>query len=189
MRRASSGSPRPSQEFLGTTRRIPFRLPRVSVDHEGRERRAILQPLCVGDLSEKPAHTDWHISGSERADLAEASLLLGVSTGELDAAIESAMIGAPPYRVPGDHQLSGKTVCFRGSFTSQVAGKHISRELATNLAQAAGLSVVARVTKELDFLVVADADSQSGKARTARELGIRIIAESAFWQMLGLQVE
>jgi DNA polymerase-3 subunit epsilon len=42
-----------------------------------------------------------------------------------------------------------------------------------------------RVTKALDVLVVADPNSQSGKAAKARSYGTRIMAEAAFWQALG----
>lgn len=38
------------------------------------------------------------------------------------------------------------------------------------------------------MLVVADPDSLSGKARKAREYEIRIVAEVAFWSMIGVEV-
>jgi len=44
------------------------------------------------------------------------------------------------------------------------------------------------VTKDLDILVVADPNTLSGKARQARRLGTRIIAEQAFWHAIGVQV-
>jgi DNA polymerase-3 subunit epsilon len=37
------------------------------------------------------------------------------------------------------------------------------------------------VTKSLDILVCADPESMSGKARMARDNGIRVIAAAAFW--------
>jgi len=37
--------------------------------------------------------------------------------------------------------------------------------------------------------VVADPDSDSGKARKARQYGVRILTELAFWQKLGVEVE
>jgi DNA polymerase-3 subunit epsilon len=48
--------------------------------------------------------------------------------------------------------------------------------------------VVPRVTKKLDMLVLADPDSLSGKAKKAREYGIRIVAESAFWSIIDIEV-
>lgn len=45
------------------------------------------------------------------------------------------------------------------------------------------------VTKKLDLLVCADPHSQSGKAKKAREYGIRILAEPAFWRAIGVAAE
>jgi len=49
--------------------------------------------------------------------------------------------------------------------------------------------VASGVTKKLDFLVVADPNTQSGKAKKARDYGIRILADSAFWQLAGINVD
>jgi DNA polymerase-3 subunit epsilon len=84
--------------------------------------------------------------------------------------------------------LRGKSVCFTGELLSQWKGERISRELAEKLAADAGLEVRASVTKALDILVVADPDTQSGKAQKARRYGTRIIAEAAFWKALGVPV-
>jgi DNA polymerase-3 subunit epsilon len=45
------------------------------------------------------------------------------------------------------------------------------------------------VTKDLDLLVVADPDTQSGKARRARSQGTRVVAEPVFWSQLGVLVQ
>jgi DNA polymerase-3 subunit epsilon len=45
------------------------------------------------------------------------------------------------------------------------------------------------VTKKLDLLVVADPDTQSGKAQKARKYGIRIMHEPVFWKAIGVEVE
>jgi predicted RNA-binding Zn-ribbon protein involved in translation (DUF1610 family) len=42
------------------------------------------------------------------------------------------------------------------------------------------------VTRDLDLLVIADPDSQSGKAVKARAYGTRLIAEEPFFQMIGV---
>ncbi|MCF8231713.1 MAG: hypothetical protein K9J27_05930 [Bacteroidales bacterium] len=44
-------------------------------------------------------------------------------------------------------------------------------------------------SKKLDYLVTADPNSLSGKARKAREYGIRILAEPTFRNMIGVAVE
>ena len=58
--------------------------------------------------------------------------------------------------------------------------------LAAGRVRAAGLVVHEGVTKALDLLVVADPNSLSGKAAKARTYGTRIMAETAFWQAVGL---
>jgi len=57
------------------------------------------------------------------------------------------------------------------------------------LASAAGLCVQPCVTRKLDLLVVADANSQSGKATKARGYGIRVVAEVAFWKALHVKLD
>ena len=65
----------------------------------------------------------------------------------------------------------------------------MTRERASRLAAEAGLVVLPRVTKKLDLLVLTDPHSTSGKARKAREYGTRLIAETAFWAMIGVEVQ
>jgi DNA polymerase-3 subunit epsilon len=43
--------------------------------------------------------------------------------------------------------------------------------------------------KSLDILVVADPHTASGKAKKARQYGTRIIAEAAFWPLIGVTVD
>ena len=49
--------------------------------------------------------------------------------------------------------------------------------------------VQASVTKKLDLLIVADPDTQSTKARKARQYGIRIVHEPVFWRTLGVAID
>ena len=51
------------------------------------------------------------------------------------------------------------------------------------------MDVKKSVTKKLDLLVSADVESLSSKARRAREAGIPVIDERAFWQALRVAVE
>lgn len=79
-------------------------------------------------------------------------------------------------------------MCFTGALSATLEGVPITRPVAERLAAGAGLPVARNVTKGLDLLVVADPDSQSGKARRGREIGTRVLAERVFWQSLGLDV-
>lgn len=73
---------------------------------------------------------------------------------------------------------AGMSVCFTGAMS-------LAREEIEARAAAAGLVVKSGVSGKLDLLVIADPDSQSGKARKARDLGTRLVAEAAFLQMIG----
>lgn len=85
--------------------------------------------------------------------------------------------------------LAGKRVCFTGECRLRVGGVPITREWATELAARHGLTVAEYVTKQLDLLVAADPLTQSVKAVKARQYGIRIVHEPAFWAALGLEIE
>jgi len=52
------------------------------------------------------------------------------------------------------------------------------------LAAAAGLRVTGTVSAKTALVVAADPYPQSGKARQARELGVRMVTEQVFLQML-----
>ena len=68
--------------------------------------------------------------------------------------------------------------------SSTIDGVPISRQLAERFASERGMLVEKNVTKCLDYLVLADPESMSTKARKARQYGIRILAEPVFWKML-----
>ena len=84
--------------------------------------------------------------------------------------------------------MTGLSVCFTGALAGMIDGHLITRAEAQELATQAGLIVKGGVTKGLDLLVVADPDSQSGKARRARELGTRVMAEAVFWRAIDAPV-
>src|SRR5690606_4008626 len=76
--------------------------------------------------------------------------------------------------------MRGKTVCFTGELQARIDGEPVTRAVAQQLAAQAGLVVANSVTKKLDLLVVADPNTQSSKAKKARQYGTRIVAEAAF---------
>ncbi len=143
------------------------------------------------------AAMDGVFTEAELTDLVRVADLLGIGRAALDRYLESspvlaAAIGAPTAGAQSpetDGDLAGSSVCFTGASTCSIDGKPLTRELQQLEAAAHGLTVLQRVTKKLDILVVADPDSQSSKARKARDYGTRIIAERAFWSELGLRVD
>ena len=72
---------------------------------------------------------------------------------------------------------NGMSVCFTGKLNT------MGRTEAEKKAVAAGFEVKA-VNKKLTYLVTNDPDTNSGKGKKARELGIKIISEAEFLKML-----
>lgn len=133
------------------------------------------------------AYRDGRVTDREREDLDVVAEALGVDG--VDRALHELEISeARSDADPEGNALVGRTVCFTGALSCTYGGAPITRELAQRLAEQGGLVVAPRVSKSLDILVVADPDSMSGKARKAREVGTRIIAETAFWPMIGIEV-
>lgn len=142
------------------------------------------------------ALADGVITGSERRDLLRVATLLGVQAPELDVilAMAASKLGEvssrqPVVDMPCNQDLAGKRVCFTGECQCRMQGEPITRERAIELAVSRGLLIAESVTKKLDLLVVADPLSQSGKAKKARQYGIRVMHEPVFWQALGMEVE
>lgn len=148
------------------------------------------------------ALADGNVSESERKDLHQVAKLLGQEVAALENIIEIAwkqlsLVHSRRQELPPSIQseissansLAGKRVCFTGELLSTIGGEEITRDMAETLATEAGLIVASGVTKKLDLLVVADPNTQSGKAKKAREYGIRILADSVFWRMAGIAID
>lgn len=136
---------------------------------------------------------DGVITAAERRDLNDVAQVLGHDAAHVDTLIASGEQGLADRAhanldLPQATPLSGLSVCFTGESRSMLDGAPLSRARAEQLAAEAGLIVRKSVTRDLDILVVADPDSLSGKARKAREYGIRIMAETVFWQSVGVDV-
>lgn len=140
------------------------------------------------------AVADGNVSEVERQDLRRVARLLGQIRVDLDELVSDAMarlsedVGVPTPSAIATSSLQGRRVCFTGELQGLYVGKQISRALAEEFATSAGLVVVSSVTKSCDLLVVADPNSQSGKAKKARMYGIRIMHESVFWKAIGINV-
>jgi DNA polymerase-3 subunit epsilon len=136
------------------------------------------------------ALADELFSAAERADVERVAGLLGLGD-ELASLLEAQAapgIAAARPRLRA-HEFANKSVCFTGESMCSVGGFPLDREHQELLAAQAGMVVAPRVTKRLDLLVLADPESMSGKARTARNYGIRLIGERAFWTALGVTID
>ncbi len=92
-------------------------------------------------------------------------------------------------RTPGTDSLVGLSVCFTGGSVCSIGGVRLSRDDQERLATRAGMEVRQVVSARLDVLVLANPGSTSTKARRAAELGIRRMAEPAFWRTLGVDID
>lgn len=140
------------------------------------------------------AVADGIVTDAEHRDLKLVSRLLGQEHRDLDEILRDAtamvsQVLTPTVSTPsGEQCLTGKSVCFTGELQCFRDGQTISREFANVLAENAGLVATDSVTKKLDILVLSDPHSQSGKAKKARQYGIRIMHEPVFWKAIGVEV-
>ncbi|MDP2857629.1 MAG: exonuclease domain-containing protein [Bacillota bacterium] len=135
------------------------------------------------------AFHDRVLSDSERNDIEEVARLLALET-IVPRLLSDAEAGRQVESVrTGGADLKGRTVCFTGAMNAVIGGARATRELATEVAQAHGMIVVKGVTKSLDYLVMADPDSLSGKAKKARDYGTRLLAEAVFWNLMGVSTD
>lgn len=127
----------------------------------------------------------------EKRDLEEVARLLGLSATVrgLIREVEGRTTRSGGVEACKRPEVEGRSVCFTGSLQAMVNGERASRELASRIAESRGMVVKRGVTKKLDYLVVTDPESMSGKASKARKYGIRIVAEPVFWTWMGVDVQ
>jgi DNA polymerase-3 subunit epsilon len=140
----------------------------------GRDRVQALHASYVTNLCYL-AKSDGVVTESEIRDLADVAELLGV--GEWHQLLGDSVSTVSSVATKAAVLTPGTSVCFTGEM-------EISRTELSERSSALGLDVRERVTKDLDLLVLADTDSMSGKARKARDYGIRLVAERVFLQLI-----
>ncbi|MGB6613710.1 MAG: BRCT domain-containing protein, partial [Trebonia sp.] len=112
-------------------------------------------------------------------DLGDVARLLGFPPTAVEIELAAARGAAPQVTVPvnGRELHVGDAVCITGDTATP-------RDELEARASDAGLRVTSAVSRKTKFVVAADPDSESSKARRARELGIPLIAEPVFLTML-----
>ena len=141
----------------------------------------------------KAAWADRGITEAERREIQLAAQLLGfgrLSDDQLHNLLDSCE-STPVSNASATfvEEWTGKTVCFTGECGCSMGGQLITRGTAEQFALKKGLRVLPSVTRKLDLLVVADPNTQSGKAKKARQYGIRILHEPIFWRSLGVPID
>ena len=136
------------------------------------------------------ALADGVVSAVERQDLEAVCEMLGLHRSALEqtlAAARQPVAVAGPAEPAAPCALAGMSVCFTGAISGTFNGAPITRDVAEALAAGAGL-FIRKSAGSVDLLVVADPETASGKARRARESGIRLMAAAAFFRAIGVQV-
>jgi DNA polymerase-3 subunit epsilon len=123
--------------------------------------------------------SDGEVSAEHRGDLDRVAAMLGNGVADVDDALISASNGqyvVPPR--PGANGFpAGSTLVFTGDMVEP-------RETWWDRAVAAGFVPQEAVRPETTFVVAADVDSLSVKARAAREYGVPIIGVDDFRRVL-----
>lgn len=101
------------------------------------------------------------------------------TAADMDATLGQGIISIEPPKQAGDLPRAGQSFCFTGEL------KTIKRSEAGLMVKSAGGSVKSSVVNGLSYLVTNDIESGSAKNKKARELGIPIINEEAFLNLLG----
>ena len=160
----------------------------LSLEQINRAHKQYLYRLSLAALD------DGIVTEFEMSDIYLVAQLLGQDAATADylmakakSDVELAMQRSNP--AAAEESLQGMSVCFTGKLLCTIQGQEISREVAERLALGAGLTAASGVTKKLDLLVVADPNTQSGKAKKARKYGTRILADSVFWNKIGIIVD
>jgi len=124
------------------------------------------------------AWRDGHITNAERADLLQVAHLLAVPP---DVALTILQDTRDKPQHPNGHPPPALHPGDRVVFTGDM---DMNRADIEALATAASLRVTTAVSTKTALVVAADPHTQSGKANTARKLGIRLVTEQAFLHLL-----
>ena len=128
------------------------------------------------------ADASWAAGGitpEQRSDLDRVAVMLGYLESDVDDALLKASAGryVVPARPGANGFPRGSTLVFTGDMIEP-------REVWWDRAVAAGFAPQEAVRPDTTFVVAADPDSLSVKARAAREFGVPIVSVDAFRRLL-----
>lgn len=121
------------------------------------------------------AWADGIVSDAERADLEAVARLLGLDEAAASAALDQARDRGQKRTATAERigARPGDRVAFTGDMSRP-------RALLEHQAITARLVPTGTISRRTAMLVIADPHSQSGKARKARDLGVRLVSEPVF---------
>jgi DNA ligase (NAD+) len=125
----------------------------------------------------------------QAAKLADLSVLPGVGASKAKAVVDGLAarkaeikrllaVGVVPVNKANAGPLAGKTFCFTGALSRP------RKELEQMVEQRGG-TLLSGVTKELNYLVMADPSSGSSKSQKARQYGTECLDEAGFMSLAG----
>lgn len=140
----------------------------------------VLHRSYLLDLT-RAALADGVVTDDEHADLVAVARLVRLPADEVDRALEYAASSRST-----DISLSpAQRFCLRQGHMVVFTGKmHHERDEWKLRSERAGLRTGSSVSAETALLVAGDVDTMSGKAKRARELGVPIIDEATFDEMI-----
>lgn len=161
--------------------RLPLTLPvfiaALGMDSFALQTAKLLVAAGFNTIEKMLAAREDQLAGiSGLGPLKAASIVRGLKSRE-DEIQRLLAAGIVPVTPKEGGVLAGTSFCFTGSST-------LSRPELTRLVEDKGGRVLAAVTKELQFLVIADQASTSSKAVKARKLGTKLITEEELMAMI-----
>ncbi len=112
-------------------------------------------------------------------ELTAEALLEGLSelASEMDELLSTGRVRISAAKAPGP--LAGKSFCFTGELSS------MKRPAAESKVRALGGTAKSSVTKDLSYLVTNDPSSGSSKNEKAKSLGVKVLSEEEFLELIG----
>jgi DNA ligase (NAD+) len=160
---------------LGRVREIPLSRFVAGFNIEG------VGELIVGKIVDAGFTTLDRIRGATVEELAQVTGIGEITARTISSGLVQlepemdAVLGVGYVRIAAaDGPLTGRSFCFTGTLAS------MTRAEAEDLVRSAGGSPRSSVTRDLTHLVTNNPESNSGKAKKARDLGIAIITEGEF---------
>jgi DNA ligase (NAD+) len=158
----------------------------LGLDHLGKRRVHLMMQAAGGQLD---TLEDWRSGKLRNPSIAEAAGVPNIGgqiqdgidamASVIDKLLAAVTVLPPENDIPSSEEINMKTVCISGKLPS---GKK-KADYADPL-RAIGYELVDEVSKDLDYLVLADPDSTSSKAEKARKLNIAVISEDALEQLI-----
>lgn len=108
---------------------------------------------------------------------AKAALVVEGLAAREEEIVRLAEVGVVPITREAAGPLAGKTFCFTGAAP-------VPRPELTKRVEGLGARVLSGVTRELQYLVMGEADSTSSKAQKARQLGVTLLTYPELFAML-----